>query len=232
MTNLQTILIVAAHPDDEVLGCGGTIARMSSDGNRVHILLLAEGLTSRQEHRSPDNIVSELSDLHEVAQKAGKLLGAQSVQLLGFPDNRMDGIDLLDIIKKIEHYSLKISPDVVFTHNPFDLNIDHRLTAEAVITVFRPQPGRNVSEICFFEVASSTEWRIGSGFQGFQPNYFVPLGSDDLEKKMNALELYSNEMQKFPHARSGEAVKHLNHWRGATIGKEIAEAFVAYRIIR
>lgn len=227
----KSVLIVAAHPDDEVLGCGGTIHRLSCEGNAVNILILAEGLTSRQIERQPDQLNEELISLHAIAHKVAHVLKANSVELKGLPDNRMDGMELLDIVKTIEEYARLVDADIVFTHNPGDLNIDHRLTAEAVITAFRPRPEQKVKEIYFFEVASSTEWRMGGGFEGFHPNMFMALSTEDLEKKQAALELYEEEMRPFPHARSVEAVVHLARWRGATIGNKAAEAFVAHRVV-
>ena len=224
-------LIVAAHPDDEVLGCGGTICRLAAQGCEVHILILAEGLTSRQPEREPEKLEAPLSDLHGIARQVGDLLGARSVRLGGLADNRMDGVDLLDIVKVIEERTRTLNPGVVFTHNPSDLNIDHRITAEATLTAVRPQPGQTVRAVHFFEVPSSTEWRAGPGFAAFQPNYFVSLSEEHLSRKIRALSLYGGEMRAFPHARSVEAVEHLARWRGASVGERAAEAFMTFRAI-
>ncbi|MCT8332167.1 PIG-L family deacetylase [Leptospira sp. 85282-16] len=227
----KTILTIAAHPDDEILGCGGTMARLSEEGHNVHILILAEGLTSRQVIRDRNSKVTELGDLAISAKKSAEFVGAKSIELLDFPDNRMDSIDRLDVIKVIEEKLDELNPSLVFTHFGNDLNIDHRVVNEAVVTACRPIPGHSVKELYFFEVPSSTEWQIQNGIY-FQPNVFFELGNSHIKKKKEALLSYDSEMRNFPHARSIEAVEALAKWRGASIGANFAEAFIAGRVIR
>ncbi|PJZ61817.1 PIG-L deacetylase family protein [Leptospira adleri] len=226
----KTILTIAAHPDDEILGCGATMARLAAEGCEVHILILAEGLTSRQDTRDRKSNLKELSELAQTAVLAGKEVGAKTVEVLDFPDNRMDSIDRLDIIKVIEKKIDEIKPRVIFTHNKNDLNIDHRVVCDSVITACRPLPDQTVKEIYFFEVPSSTEWQIGSSSDLFLPNYFVAIEDKYLQKKMDALKIYDSEMRAFPHSRSLEAVKALATWRGASVGHNAAEAFSVGRI--
>lgn len=226
----KTILIVAAHPDDEILGCGGTMARFSSEGHEVHILIMAEGLTSRDMKRDRDSKSDELSQLARAANEACLAVGAKSVELLDFPDNRMDSVDRLDVTKAIENRIEKIKPSIVLTHFGNDLNIDHRVVNDSVITACRAYPGQTVKELYFFEVPSSTEWQL-SGLS-FNPDYFVRLGKDEFARKQKALEMYKSEMRNFPHARSIEAVEALARWRGACIGHEYGEAFKVGRIIK
>lgn len=227
----KTILTIAAHPDDEILGCGGTMARLSEEGHNVHILILAEGLTSRQVIRDRNSKVKELGDLAISAKKSAEVVGAKSIELLDFPDNRMDSIDRLDVIKVIEEKLDELNPSLVFTHFGNDLNIDHRVVNEAVVTACRPIPGHSVRELYFFEVPSSTEWQIQNGIY-FQPNVFFELGNSHFKKKKEALLSYDSEMRNFPHARSIEAVEALAKWRGASIGANFAEAFIAGRVIK
>ncbi|TGN03785.1 PIG-L deacetylase family protein [Leptospira bandrabouensis] len=227
----KTILTIAAHPDDEILGCGGTMARLSEEGHNVHILILAEGLTSRQVIRDRNSKVTELGDLAISAKKSAEVVGAKSIELLDFPDNRMDSIDRLDVIKVIEEKLDELNPSIVFTHFGNDLNIDHRVVNEAVVTACRPIPGHSVRELYFFEVPSSTEWQIQNGIY-FQPNVFFELGNSHFKKKKEALLSYDSEMRNFPHARSIEAVEALAKWRGASIGANFAEAFIAGRVIK
>ena len=224
-------LIIAAHPDDEVLGCGGSMAKWSRDGSEVHVLIMAEGITSRDKSRYREVRQKELSHLAKSANKAGEILGVQSVELLDFPDNRMDSIDLLDVVKEVEKKNEELKPDVVVTHHGGDLNIDHRVIHQAVITACRPQPGQTVKRILSFEVPSSTEWQSPSSGNPFVPNWFEDI-SDTLELKIKALEAYESEMRKWPHARSIKALEHLARWRGATVGAEAAEAFMLVREIR
>ncbi|TGK51932.1 PIG-L family deacetylase [Leptospira kanakyensis] len=230
--NKKNILVIAAHPDDEVLGCGGTIARLSAEGHDVHVLILAEGLTSREIKRDRESKQSELNSLSNDANKANFSLGVKTVELFDFPDNRMDSIDRLDVIKVVERKIEEIKPSLLFTHFVNDLNIDHRITNDAVVTACRAYPGQVVEEIYFFEVASSTEWQISPNLGGFQPTVYFRLNAKYMEKKKTALSFYGSEMRKFPHARSIEAVEALGMWRGANIGFEYAEAFMCARLIR
>lgn len=221
---MKTALVVAAHPDDEVLGCGGTIARMADEGWQVHVLILAEGATSRSALRDRQAHAGSLSELEASARRAGAILGAASVQLESFPDNRMDGVELLDVVKRIETELDRVKPARVLTHHIGDVNIDHTVVHQAAAAACRPVPGACVRELLYFEVASSSEWRPTHSLPAFQPNLFVDIGST-LERKMKALEAYASEMREFPHARSTRALECLARWRGASIGCEAAEAF-------
>lgn len=224
------ILSIAAHPDDEVLGCGGAMAKWSSDGAEVHSLIMAEGATSRDKSRDRESRKADLTHLAQASQKAGDILGIASVRLLSYPDNRMDSVDLLKVVKSVEEQIEKIKPEVVVTHHSADLNIDHQVIHEAVMTACRPQPGHSVERILSFEVPSSTEWQSPKFGNSFIPNWFEDI-TGMLELKINALEAYESEMREWPHARSIKAVEHLAHWRGASIGREAAEAFILERAI-
>jgi len=222
----NTILVVAAHPDDEVLGCGGTMALHSINGDTVHVLILAQGITSRDNSDSEARLVQ----LRMAADKANKALRVASLTLMTFPDNRMDSVDRLDITKAIEEHIHRLKPKTVYTHHAGDLNVDHRRTHEAVMTACRPLPGNTVTTVLSFEVASSTEWQSPIPTLAFVPNWFVDI-SKTLELKKKALFAYQSEMRAWPHARSIKAVEHLAHWRGAIIGVDAAEAFVLNRNI-
>ncbi len=230
MNTTNSILVIASHPDDELLGCGGTMAKHSENGDEVNILIIAEGGTSRQQTRDRNSIKTYLNKLHKTAVNSGKILGINKVELLDFPDNRLDSIDLLDLIKVIEDKINLLNPNIIYTHHHGDLNIDHQKVNQAVITACRPIPGQVVKKILSFEVASSTEWNpIGSGFS-FSPNYFVDI-SNQLDKKIEALKLYEEEMREWPHARSIKAVEIQSLNRGAQIGVSAAEAFILLREI-
>jgi N-acetylglucosamine malate deacetylase 1 len=224
----MNVLVVAAHPDDEVLGCGGTIAKHAREGDRVHVLILAEGATSRDPKRDREQRKSELSALARAAHQASAILGATSLKLHNFPDNRMDSCDLLDIIKVIEGAISQYKPSIIYTHHIGDLNIDHRRTCEAVVTATRPLPDSRIKTLLFFEVPSSTEWQTPHSAPAFSPNWFVDI-SDTLGAKLKALETYQSEMRPYPHPRSCVAIEHLARWRGATVGVEAAEAFILGR---
>jgi LmbE family N-acetylglucosaminyl deacetylase len=166
--------------------------------------------------------------LAQAAQTAGTILGAASVELLDLPDNRLDSLDRLDVIKLIEERIARYQPEVVYVHHAGDVNIDHRRLHEAVVTACRPTPGHVVRRLLSFEVASSTEWQPAGSAPAFHPNWFVDI-SDQWERKRVALAAYASEMRSWPHARSIEAVEHLARWRGAQVGVQAAEAFCLLR---
>jgi LmbE family N-acetylglucosaminyl deacetylase len=226
----KKVLVVAAHPDDEVLGCGGAIARHSQQGDAVNILILSEGATSRGHSRDPQQWQTELSSLAQASHQASQLLGTSSPQLQQFPDNRMDSCDLLDVVKVIEAAIQQHQPAVVYTHHTGDVNVDHRRIHEAVVTACRPQPAHCVKTLLFFETPSSTEWQPPGSAPAFIPNWFVDI-SDTLPLKLKALACYDSELRPWPHPRSLESVKNLAHWRGSSVGVEAAEAFVVGRTI-
>jgi N-acetylglucosamine malate deacetylase 1 len=219
------ILCVAAHPDDEALGCGGTLARHAAAGDEVHVCLVAEGLTSRQ----GGGDTAALAELAATAQRANALLGVRATRLLGLPDNCLDALPRLEVIQRIEQVIAEVQPDIVYTHAAADLNIDHQIVHEAVLTACRPVPGQAVKRILCFEVPSSTEWRGAGSAQAFAPNWFVDI-SATLAAKRAALGEYAGEMRPWPHARSIAACEHLARWRGASVGVEAAEAFMLARL--
>lgn len=225
------ILVIAAHPDDEVLGCGATIARHVKRGDEVHIVILSEGATSRDAQRDCEKRGVELSDLAEAAHKAKEVLGVSSLTLHDFPDNRMDSIDLLDVVKVVEQHVAIVEPEIVYTHHAGDVNIDHRIIHHAVITACRPLPGRSVRTLLFFEVPSSTEWQTTGSAPSFTPNWFVDV-SDTLNDKLIALQAYQAEMRPWPHPRSLKSVEYLARWRGSVVGHEAVEAFMLGRLVQ
>jgi N-acetylglucosamine malate deacetylase 1 len=226
----MNILIVAAHPDDEVLGCGGSIAKWVKGGHEVHVLVMAEGATSRDKHRDRVSRKETLSILAQSAKRAAEILSVETIKLRDYPDNRMDSVDLLDIVKTIEERIEQLQPAMVVTHHASDLNIDHQITHQAVITACRPQPGQTVKRILSFEVPSSTDWQSPSSGNSFIPNWFEDI-SDVLELKIKALKAYESEMREWPHTRSIKAIESLARWRGASVGYEAAEAFMLIRNI-
>ena len=224
----MSILVVAAHPDDEVLGCGASVAKWAKAGNEVHVVILAEGATSRDATRNPEARIEELSTLAKAAQSAGEILGVTSVRLFNFPDNRMDSVDRLEVIKIGEEQIELVKPETVVTHHYGDINIDHQITHQAVVTACRPQPRESVRRLLVFEVPSSTEWQPPNTSPVFRPNWFEDV-SKTLERKLQALEIYAEEMRTWPHSRSLQAVEHLARWRGSSVGYEAAEAFMLLR---
>jgi LmbE family N-acetylglucosaminyl deacetylase len=225
--NVRTALVVAAHADDEALGCGGTIARLAAQGADVHLLFLADGVSSRP---GADEDAAAVARRRAMGDRAASVLGAAPPVYLDLPDNRMDGIDLLDVISGIEQHAAALQPDVVLTSFAGDLNVDHRTCAQAVATAFRPTPGQPVRAVLSFEIASSTEWAFGVTGGLFAPTCFVDIEAY-LPQKLAALEAYAEEMRRFPHPRSAEAVTALARLRGSTVGVAAAEAFVPLRVL-
>ena len=224
----QRVLVVAAHPDDEILGCGGTLARLRETGAEITILLLGEGPTSRETDDMTEQMVR--TETHASARNAAATLGIRDVRFEDLPDNRFDTVPLLRIIQSVEAVGQDVRPDLVLTHFAGDLNIDHQLTHRAVMTVFRPLPGARSVQILGFEVLSSTEYTpLGMGIN-FHPNVYIDIVSF-LEPKQKALTAYVTEMRPWPHPRSHEAVEHLARLRGSQCGREAAEGFVIYRCI-
>ncbi len=224
------VLVVAAHPDDEILGCGGRLAAHADKGNSVHVLILAEGATSRAEVRDAEKDAPAISALRQAAEKALRAIGGQSLSFGNFPDNRMDSVDLIDVIKKIEHEIAATEPSVIYTHHAGDLNVDHRIAAQATMTACRPLPGRRPCSVLAFETVSSTEWALPTPQHVFVPTVYADI-SRQLDRKLAALELYKSEMRDFPHPRSIEAVRALAAKRGSECGRESAEAFMLLRTI-
>jgi len=227
----RKVAIIAAHPDDEVLGCGGTIARHIQEHDEVYVLIVAEGVTSRDGARDRESRKDDLSALAQSAYRANEILGTTSLTIGDLPDNRLDTISLLDLVKQVETFLAKHKPQIVYTHHAGDVNIDHKILHRAVVTACRPVPNQCVQTLLFFETVSSTEWQTRGSGDFFMPDWFVDI-SKSVDKKITALQAYESEMRDWPHPRSIKAVEHLAFWRGATAGFGAAEAFVLGRHIR
>ena len=221
---MKSILVVAAHPDDEVLGCGGYIANQVRSGDEVFVTFLSDGVTSRLGNLG----LQEIESRRNAARLASKVLGVSDVSFGDFPDNKLDASPLLEVIRSIEAVVERVCPQIVLTHFGGDLNIDHRIVNQAVLTACRPAPKQGVKKVLFFEVPSSTEWQVPIEGEAFTPTWFEDI-SETLEIKIKALTVYEHELREWPHPRSVKAVEHLAHWRGASCGVDAAEAFILGR---
>ena len=232
------ILIIVAHPDDEVLGMGGTIAKHSKNGDDVTVAYLTTGITARRssDYRnsssydlSKNNIQKnkkQISQLQVNAKESSKILGVKKTIFYDYPDNELDSIPLVKIVKTIEEIISKEKPDMVYTSHSKDLNIDHRITCKATLIACK-STSFLIKEILCFEIYSSTEWTFS---YDFKPNYFVDI-EKELNKKMNAMKKYKNEIRKFPHPRSLENIKNSAKRWGTVCGFNAAEAFqIAHKI--
>lgn len=217
------IMVVAAHPDDEILGCGGIIAKMIAEGAEVRSVILGEGALSRDE-----DDLSSVESLKQDARSANEVLGVKDLVFYNFPDNAFDSVRLLDIVRAVEKEIAGFAPDVIFTHYANDLNIDHRKTYEAVMTSCRPQNGKEVPEIYSFFIPSSTDWADNTGGTGFVPNVYHDI-SDYIDVKLRALAYYKSEMRDYPHSRSIEALKIFSQYWGNRVGLSYAEPLLLIR---
>jgi LmbE family N-acetylglucosaminyl deacetylase len=218
---MDKVLVIVSHPDDEVLGCGATIAKYTKNGNEVQVVFIADGFSSRLNDDNRD----------AVAKQVAEILNCNQPIFLDFPDNQLDTIPLLEIVKKIEKVVDDFQPNIIYTHHFGDLNIDHQITHKAVMTACRPQPNFCVKEIYSFETLSATHWQSSSMKSVFNPNYFIDV-NEFMDDKLRALQCYDSEMRDYPHARSYEAVKSLAKFRGSLAGLMAAEAFTIERLIK
>ncbi|MCP5050248.1 MAG: PIG-L family deacetylase [bacterium] len=224
----KRILVIAAHPDDEVLGCGGTMARLSKQGHEVFTTILGEGVTSRDVSRQRAKRETEITGLKKQIYESNLILGVNKVFSYDLPDNRFDSVPLLDVVKVVEKVKERVKPDIIFTHYQNDLNIDHQVTYRAVMTATRPMKGETVKEIYAFEVLSSTEWNYPLSFS---PDCFYDI-TGTIQLKLDAMKAYQLELRHYPHPRSLKGI-HLaaENW-GMRIGAGFAEAFKTVRIVR
>lgn len=211
---MKKILVLAAHPDDEALGCGGMISKLSND-NEIKVITFTNGGGARENQHDRRN------DL----QTSGEILGFEVLQAFDFPDNELDRVSLLSMNKSIEKVmrEFSYSPDVVVTHNPWCLNVDHRKVFECAQTVFR----QTRCKLMCFEIPSSSEWNnVGS----FTANSYVELSDVHVESKITSLKkAYGNELRDYPHPRSIDNIVNLMKIHGSTIGSKYAERFMSIK---
>jgi LmbE family N-acetylglucosaminyl deacetylase len=223
------VLVLAAHHDDEVLGCGGTIARLAAAGRPVTVAILGEGPVSRPD-TDPDGAARVRSAQRAAAEQAAVVLGVRRAVFGDFPDNRFDTVPMLRLAQWVEGVVAKTGPGLVLTHFAGDLNVDHAATFRAALTALRPLAGSTVRGLYSFETPSATEWAAGALPRPFNPNVFVDIAGY-LETKLRALEAYAEELREAPHPRSREGVLQLAGLRGNAAGVNAAEAFEAVRTV-
>ena len=228
----KKIMLVVAHPDDELLGVGATMHKLIHKYKAtVKVVILGEGITSRSDKRDAELWKKELATHKRNIKNAAKAIGFQEVKTYDFPDNRFDSVALLDVVKVIEKEKSKFQPEIIFTHHGGDTNIDHRITFDAVITATRPMSHELVKTIITFETPSSTEWQAFNHPNYFKPNLFLEVSKADLDAKIKGMESYEFEKRVYPHPRSPKALEIHCRRNGVIVGKEFAEAFVLIRSI-
>ena len=215
----KNVLVIVAHADDETLGCGGTIQKLKKLGYQVYVMIFTDGVSSRKKKLS-----KEIQNRSNQIKKVSKLLNFKIFKYYNLPDNELDKISNLGLVKKIEAAIIKINPEIILTHSNKDLNIDHQKISNATITACRPLPKSKIKQLLFFEILSSTEWNFNSNRINFNPNRFYDI-TDFIEKKLEAIKIYKSEIRQYPHPRSLEGIKTLSKFRGQCIGVNYAEAF-------
>ncbi len=220
----KRILAVVAHADDEAIGCGGTLLKHAIQGDNITIIYMTDGVSSRSNTQHQQSAAQQRNVM---AKKVGERLNAQQ-HFFNFPDNKMDQTPLLEVTQAIESVIDEASPDIVYCHHYGDLNVDHRIVHQTVMTAFRPIPNKKTPSIYSFEVNSSTEWNSPVSVNSFMPNYFVDI-SQQLKDKETLLNFYHAEMHSAPHTRSIEAIIALAKVRGSSVGVNHAEAFMLMR---
>lgn len=223
MTKIKKIMVIASHPDDEVLGCGGTLIKYSKLGYEIKIIFMTNGVSSRSNYKKKEIKIRKLS-----AIKAGKILGAKKIKFFNFKDNAMDTVSLITIVKKLEKEIKYYKPDIVYTHFYGDLNIDHEITSRAVMTACRPINKLSIEKIFLFYIPSSTEWRLDRKNKNYIPNWFEDISKNKIEKKL-ALKCYKTEMREWPHPRSIKNIENLQKVFGSEVGQKSTETFILYR---
>jgi LmbE family N-acetylglucosaminyl deacetylase len=229
----KKIMLVVAHPDDELLGLGASMNLLiNSYTVQTHVVILGEGITSRSDSRDTEVWTNELKKHKANILAAQKEIGYQGVSIYDFPDNRFDSVALLDIVKVVEKEKALFNPAVIFTHHGGDLNIDHQRTFEAVMTACRPMEDQETETIITFETPSGTEWQSSTDPRSFKPNLFFGVSEKNIDAKIAGMEQYEFEKRQYPHPRSPEALKvQAKRW-GIAIGKKYAEAFQLIRSIQ
>lgn len=218
---MSVVLVVAAHPDDEILGVGGTLAKHDARGDDVHALVLSEGASSRYEGGAEQMLRSS-------AERSAKKVGFRSIRLLAMPDQRLDAMPLIEVTQTVEQSVNDLKPEVVYTHSPVDVNTDHGIVSRATWTACRPYSTPWLKRILVFETPSSTEWAWPLPSSGFQPNWYVDI-TETLDRKLDAMAQYESELRDYPHPRSLRALTERARSWGSHIGVEAAEPFVLLR---
>ena len=223
---MKRLMLVAAHPDDELLGSAGTLLFYKKKGYKIKIIFLSDGESSRNINIEKKNIL--IKRRKDQAIKVSNLCKFQEPVFAEFPDNRLDTVAMLKVVKFIENEIKKFKPNIVITHNENDLNIDHMLTFKAVVTATRPSTKTFVKSIYCFETPSSTENNFSKIKVAFNPNLYFDI-TKYIDKKIKLLKIYNKEIKLYPHSRSLEGIKVLAKYRGVQIGVKYAEAFYLLR---
>jgi len=218
------VLVISAHPDDELLGLGGTVARHAQNGDAVRLAVMCEGISMRYQPERHAEVVAQ-------SKRAAAILGVTDLVHRGLPDQKLDTLPLSEVAASIEDLVQETRPEVVYTHFGGDINRDHQVLAEATLVAARPYAAPFVREILMFETPSSTEWGTPALLPAFHPTVFVDVAGT-LEKKVEAFLSYTAEVRDWPHPRSARALRERAHYWGSLVNLEAAEPFMVVRALR
>lgn len=226
----KKVLVIVAHPDDEILGMGGTIAKYVAMGNEVALLIVTDGSTSQYKDDPRLNEIIEGKKIE--TQNAAHILGISRIYYGGQPDMRLDMTAHTEVNAAIEKVIDDFGPDIVYTHFEGDVNKDHQCVYQSTLVACRPVPNQKIKELYSFSVPSSTEWNVQTRQAAFTPTVYVDIEGEYAEKKYQAMACYKTELRDYPHPRSIETLTILDKATGLQVGLKCAESFIAHRIIR
>jgi LmbE family N-acetylglucosaminyl deacetylase len=219
----MTVLVIATHPDDEVLGCGGVIARHADQGHEVHVLVVTRGIPELFESEQIETTRQELRNAH-------KILGVSGVTFLDFPAPRLDMVPGNDLADAIAGVIRQLKPQIIYMPHRGDIHGDHQATYWATLVATRPINRNPVRRLLCYETLSETEWGAPTGDQVFVPTVFIDISSS-LERKLEAMACYRSQLKQPPHPRSLRSIEALARLRGGTVSLDAAEAFMLVREI-
>lgn len=226
---MDKILIIAAHPDDEVLGVGGTIAKYTSRGIEVSLLIVTDGSTAQ--YRDNPNLNNIIEEKKQETRQAADILGIKNIYYGGLPDMMLDTISHIEINKVIENIINEVKPTIVYTHFYGDINKDHQIVCESTLVACRPVKDQIVKKLFLYSVPSSTEWNIQMSHMAFMPNWYENIEEVYAKQKYRAMECYKKELREYPHPRNIKYLRNADTSEGNKVGRQVAESFMLVRYI-
>lgn len=228
LSNIKKTLVIGAHADDEVLGVGGTIAKLSSQGSLVDVLIVTDSTSSQ--YQSYKNLGDVDKNRQSGLEKCCDILGVNNIHQLNFPDMRLDQVAHIELNRAISKIIDSSNYDTIFVHHHSDVNLDHQMVFKSVMVCTRPVPNSSIKNVLSYYTPSSTEWGSISPSTAFMPNIFVEI-SDNMDIKLSAFEAYTDEIREFPHPRSSKNLLAVAEYYGSSVGLPLVEPFVSIRQI-
>lgn len=227
VVEMKRILVIAAHPDDEVLGMGGTIAKYATQGSEIALLIVTDGSTSQ--YKDNPNLKDIIIEKKLETQNCADLLGIKKIYYGNLPDMKLDTVPHVEVNEVIGKVILDFSPTAVFTHFSGDVNKDHQCVYKSTLVACRPTPEQCVEKLFLYSVPSSTEWNLQASHTTFFPNWYENIEGDFADIKYKAMNCYKEELREYPHPRSIEYLQNADKAEGNRVGMKIAESFMLVR---